>query len=499
MQRTLDKTKVTCIRWIPGSSHAFIASHASGQLYVYDMDVSSIVTLTSSGAMPHYQVIARGDAFTVYACRAKTVCNPLQRWTVGAGPINEFAFSPCGQYLAVVSADGYLRVFVYRTVEVVGLMRSYFGGLLCVAWSPDGRYIATGGEDDLITLWSFAERRVVCRGRGHRSWVGGVAFDPYAASVGPDFTDFCGSEDEICRPPPDFPQMPTTNCDDSPSSGHTHEVQSYRLGSIGHDAMLCLWDITDEVLWRPVSRTRTSTVVSHSETDTAQNCIANTSDSAAGGGDTKTVTNCVGTASTNVVQKFATLALGDRPVKEKQRRSASGAGSSEHRWHFSLASRSSDSKIQLLKAAAAAAGTGGRGQHMVDDAVRLLGTPTCPRLTDVPMLVPLVGKRVAHERLTALVFREDCLVTSCYEGVIYTWARPVPPSYTVSPQKNSEVLSNQNQFSFSCHLIVVVVGLLVGDKSDEGTRTGYINNNLYFSPCCNSSALVVDSYHLLNT
>ena len=374
------------------------------------------------------QVIAHGDAFTVHACRSKTICNPLQRWTVGAGAINEFAFSPCGQYLAVVSADGYLRVFVYSTVEVIGLMRSYFGGLLCVAWSPDGRYIATGGEDDLITLWSFTDSRVVCRGRGHRSWVGGVAFDPYAASVGSDFTDFCGSDDEICRLPSNSPQRSmTVNCDDSPGSGHPHEVQSYRLGSIGHDAMLCLWDITDEVLRRPLSRTRTSTVVSCSEADTmTPNCVSNSTDSPVAGGDAKAaVTNCVQTATpTNVVQKFATLALGDRPVKDKQRRSASGASSSEHRWHFSLASRSSDSKIQLLKAAAATSGAGAKGQQPVDDAVRVLGTPTCPRLSDVPMLVPLVGKRVAHERLTALVFREDCLVTSCYEGVIYTWARP---------------------------------------------------------------------------
>jgi len=399
-------------------------------MYVYDTDVMSMVTLTSSGAMPHYQVIARGDAFMVYACRAKTVCNPLQRWTVGAGAVNEFAFSPCGQYLAVVSADGYLRIFAYSTIEVIGLMRSYFGGLLCIAWSPDGRYVATGGEDDLITLWSFTERRVVCRGRGHRSWVGGVAFDPYAASVGSDFTDLCGSDDEICRLPPDSPQQMMSNCNDSPGSGRTHEVQSYRLGSIGHDAMLCLWDITDEVLRRSLSRTRTSTVVSRGEGDTAaQNCVANSTESPAGGGDAKTMTNCVNTPTTNVVQKFATLALGDRLVKEKQRRSASGAGGgSDHRWHFSLASRSSDSKIQLLKAAAAATGASGRNQQQVDDAVRLLGTPTCPRLCDIPILVPLVGKRVAHERLTALVFREDCLVTSCYEGVIYTWARP---GYTV--------------------------------------------------------------------
>lgn len=53
------------------------------------------------------------------------------------------------------------------------------------SWSPDGKYIATGGEDDLITIYSFHENRVICRGRGHRSWVTSIAFDPYTTSAHP--------------------------------------------------------------------------------------------------------------------------------------------------------------------------------------------------------------------------------------------------------------------------------------------------------------------------
>lgn len=57
-------------------------------------------------------------------------------------------------------------------------------------------------------------------------------------------------------------------------------------------------------------------------------------------------------------------------------------------------------------------------------AARLLGTPVCPHLDDVTIIEPLVCKKIAHERLTGLEFKEDCIVTVCQEGFIVTWARP---------------------------------------------------------------------------
>ena len=40
---------------------------------------------------------------SVYSAKSKARCNPLYRTSLGTGPINEFAFSPCGHYLAAVS------------------------------------------------------------------------------------------------------------------------------------------------------------------------------------------------------------------------------------------------------------------------------------------------------------------------------------------------------------------------------------------------------------
>jgi hypothetical protein len=59
------------------------------------------------------------------------------------------------------------------------------------------------------------------------------------------------------------------------------------------------------------------------------------------------------------------------------------------------------------------------------DAMKLIGSPACPRFDECPVLEPLICKKIAHERLTALIFREDCFLTACQDGFVYTWARPV--------------------------------------------------------------------------
>ena len=96
------------------------------------------------------------------------------------------------QYEASAQIRGRCSELVYRLVDCYA---SYFGALTCVAWSPDGRFILarlllradvavthmlpsqTGGQDDLLTLFSPWEQRVVARCQGHSSFVSAVAFD----------------------------------------------------------------------------------------------------------------------------------------------------------------------------------------------------------------------------------------------------------------------------------------------------------------------------------
>ena len=420
-QRMIDNTKVTCIQWVPGSPNHFVAAHASGQMYVYDE------RLPCGATPPTYQVFKHGPGFSVHTCRAKSTRNPLYRWLIdGSGAVHAIAFSPCTHYLAVVTADGQLRVFNYDEMELAGSMKSYFGGLRCVAWSPDGRYIATGGEDDLVTIWSFAERRVVCRGSGHRSWVNAVAFDPYTCTL-PDNDARSVSDIRIV----DSSENPSS--ENHVSSQHQQPlsaspslpdktVVSYRLGSVGDDAHLCFWEITEDVLFPQTGNSKLQrTSIANSGTVGNESLLNGPESSSSGIGSSTASTARItlltsSSESSGLSQKFSSLS-----IAEQHRIKESGG----KRQFGTLAARTSDTRL-IFTRSSKVSGSNGSAAASGDSVPPAppLGSSGCPCLSDIPLLEPLICKKVATERLTAIMFREDCFVVACQEGVVSTWARP---------------------------------------------------------------------------
>ncbi|CRG84081.1 putative catabolite repression protein creC [Talaromyces islandicus] len=204
----VNNSPVSHISWIPGSENLFLAAHTNGQLVVYDKEKEDALftpeieegAASSSKAL---QILK-----SVNSKNQKT--NPVAVWKVSNQRINQFAVSPDNRHLAMVLEDGTLRVLDYHKEEITDVFPSYYGGMLCVCWSPDGKYMVTGGQDDLVSIWSLAERKIIARCQGHHSWVSAVAFDPW-------------------------------RCDE----------RNYRFGSVGDDCRLLLWDFNVGMLHRP--------------------------------------------------------------------------------------------------------------------------------------------------------------------------------------------------------------------------------------------------------
>lgn len=449
--------------------------------------------LTCGTTAPNYQQFKAGEGFTIYTCKTKSSRNPIFRWSIGEGAIHEFSFSPCGEFLAIVSQDGFLRVFHYDKMELVGRMRSYFGGLLCLDWSPDSKYIVTGGEDDLITIWSHTEKRVVARGQGHKSWVNVVTFDPYmidynahGAIDSDDFNDDDNSlEDGIIGGEPNRSSF-QRSFNSSSRRPHHHDsktvlhkgksvstefsVSSYRIGSVGQDTQICLWDLTDDIIRQSSQQTvksRASLVfASTSSTNSlVKNSTANSSSNAKGNSESNQHTSSADTKHhqsngllgnanhhhshhNSAHQFFNSLIKSSKSDKSEKSEKSDKSGESHPKHHksFSLSSRSFSDKQQ--KANSVASGnssghqvmltncTGSLGSNhaqnhsssaTICDPGRLLGTNFCPRLDDVPMLEPHVCKKVAHERLTELIFSKDYIAIANQDGSVKLFARPSKP------------------------------------------------------------------------
>ncbi|KAI9208329.1 catabolite repressor protein [Polychytrium aggregatum] len=222
-QGCINKSSVLTIQWLPGSETRFVAGYADGSLIFYDKDKDEQPFI---GVMPPIDP----EGFTViksYHERESSVPNPQGWWQISQSAVTAISFSPDTQHIAVVTADGKLKVIDFKGERICDCYPSYFGGFTCVCWSPDGKFIVTGGQDDFITIWNF-RGRIVARCQGHSSWVTSVAFDPY-------------------------------RCSD----------RSYRFGSVGEDAKLCLWDFSVSSLHRP--RTH-HTLMRRLPTETERKC-----------------------------------------------------------------------------------------------------------------------------------------------------------------------------------------------------------------------------------
>jgi WD40 repeat protein/serine/threonine protein kinase len=94
----------------------------------------------------------------------------------GHGGLKRVAYSPDGKLLATAGMEGSIRLWDLATAQLRHTLHAHAGGVRTLVFAPDGQRLASGGQDGAIRVWDLASGQAVRAWPAHQAPVNCLAF-----------------------------------------------------------------------------------------------------------------------------------------------------------------------------------------------------------------------------------------------------------------------------------------------------------------------------------